>query len=574
MPTTNPVPSTDPSDLLFNAGKLDEVVSGASTYYTDRLGANRRTIEGINASADVVLAGLGYAPPVIYAAGISLTLATQTVEYSGEVYAPKVADLPFTTSGTFETAKFRLIQGVAYADLPTLVGQDLQDYAALRSYTGRATRIYITGQLVTAKPAGIAGVFQHDTTDTTSTDNGGTIIVGSDGRRWKRDFSGDYSVKWFEVLGPGADETAKLQNAINTTPLGATLNLGSNGETYNFSSTLFVSKTITIIGYGVTLNKTADVIGIQVKSGAVYTGLKGFKLTSSVVGGTQRGIVIGEADATNGAGGCNIRDIHITLQGGDGLKIKNGNGNELTNVLSDFNGGHGINLDSEHTTVFNVNSNVLLNVNALINGGNGIHLGKSSSNDLAWVRGEGNTGYGIYVDQPYNIVSGYSENNTAGPLYIGVSAFDCVFNVRVVTGNVAINNSGNWINTLRGDGSTPINREGTIYFRRNVVFTRVTPTYNVTTLINASLGNQFDITVTNTGAFTVGNPASAIFAGQRITVRIINASGGTLGTVTWGSNYRLSSWVSPANGFSRAIDFQYDGAKWVEVSRTPADVPN
>lgn len=111
MPTTNPVPSNDPTDLLFNAQKLDQVVSGSAQYYTDRLGVNRRTIEGISAAADVVLGGLGYAPPVAYAAGISLTLTTQTVEYAGEVYAPKLANLPFTTSTwATDSEKFRLIQ--------------------------------------------------------------------------------------------------------------------------------------------------------------------------------------------------------------------------------------------------------------------------------------------------------------------------------------------------------------------------------------------------------------------------------------------------------------------------------
>ena len=118
MPTTNPVPSNDPTDLLFNAQKLDQVVNGSDQYYTDRLGVNRRTVAGISAAADVVLGGLGYAPPVTYASGISMTLTTQTVEYSGEIYAPKVASLPFTTSTwATDSAKFRLIQGVAATDL-------------------------------------------------------------------------------------------------------------------------------------------------------------------------------------------------------------------------------------------------------------------------------------------------------------------------------------------------------------------------------------------------------------------------------------------------------------------------
>lgn len=56
MPTTNPVPSTDPSDLLFNAGKLDEVVNGTANSFTDRLGVARRTVAGMNADFDAQLA--------------------------------------------------------------------------------------------------------------------------------------------------------------------------------------------------------------------------------------------------------------------------------------------------------------------------------------------------------------------------------------------------------------------------------------------------------------------------------------------------------------------------------------
>lgn len=79
----------------------------------------------------------------------------------------------------------------------------LTDYTALRAYTGRATSVYITGVLATAQPQGICGRFEYDSTDTTSADNGGTIIVGSDGRRWKRIYKGDIFANWFE----GVDET-------------------------------------------------------------------------------------------------------------------------------------------------------------------------------------------------------------------------------------------------------------------------------------------------------------------------------------------------------------------------------
>ena len=119
--------------------------------------------------------------------------------------------------------------------------KSLQDYAALRAYTGRAKRIYITGPLGTAKPAGIAGVFQYDSSDTTSADNGGTIIVGADGRRWKRDFSGNASVAWFGANGGGSDETLKIQAAFNyMKATGTTLEFEA-GKTYLVSQVSIAS---------------------------------------------------------------------------------------------------------------------------------------------------------------------------------------------------------------------------------------------------------------------------------------------------------------------------------------------
>ena len=45
MPTLNPVPSQDPSDLLFNAQKLDQFVNSTANSFTDRLGNDRVTLD-------------------------------------------------------------------------------------------------------------------------------------------------------------------------------------------------------------------------------------------------------------------------------------------------------------------------------------------------------------------------------------------------------------------------------------------------------------------------------------------------------------------------------------------------
>ena len=174
------------------------------------------------------MASIGYQPPVAYGAGISITARTQTVSYAGQVFGPNLADIPFTTSGTFESTKFRLISGVTAADLAAasgaaLVGNggesvkesldalQLPDYAALRAYKGPRKSVYVTGVLGSAAPSGIAGMFVLDAADTTSADNGGTVIVAANGKRWKRVHGGVLLPEWFGATGDGiANDTSAL----------------------------------------------------------------------------------------------------------------------------------------------------------------------------------------------------------------------------------------------------------------------------------------------------------------------------------------------------------------------------
>ena len=110
--------------------------------------------------------------------------------------------------------------GVNKQDLNSILDTvvPIADYAALRNYTGRATQIRITAD-------GIAGFFKYDSTDTTSTDNGGTIIVAGT-KRWKRIFDGAVNVMWFLPPTDGTTSaTVTLQAAINSTPDGNDLDL-------------------------------------------------------------------------------------------------------------------------------------------------------------------------------------------------------------------------------------------------------------------------------------------------------------------------------------------------------------
>lgn len=86
-----------------------------------------------------------------------------------------------------------------------------QSYTALRAYTGSAGFARITG-------SGIAGDFSIDSADTTSADNGGTIIVDASGRRWKRQWTGTPTVEWWGVATSqslsGADSVADSYSAF------------------------------------------------------------------------------------------------------------------------------------------------------------------------------------------------------------------------------------------------------------------------------------------------------------------------------------------------------------------------
>lgn len=89
-------------------------------------------------------------------------------------------------------------------------GKPLANYSNLRAYAGAATQVRITDP-------GIAGFFYYDATDTTSTDNGGTVIVSGNGRRWKRSYIEAANVKWFGAVGNGMrNDTQEIQNAINS----------------------------------------------------------------------------------------------------------------------------------------------------------------------------------------------------------------------------------------------------------------------------------------------------------------------------------------------------------------------
>ena len=107
VPTNNPIPSEDPRDLKFNAGKIDEVVTGNNHYYTDRFGVRRFTIAGFQHSAEEAIRNYGYITMDSFEDGATLTLPNQVLRYeaTGEYYRwdgdlPKVVEPGSTPAST------------------------------------------------------------------------------------------------------------------------------------------------------------------------------------------------------------------------------------------------------------------------------------------------------------------------------------------------------------------------------------------------------------------------------------------------------------------------------------------
>lgn len=127
-PTNKPIPSEDPRDLKFNAGKIDEEVNGSADYYTDRFSVQRLTNTGRNnqfqsqmtqqaddwleqfnqqeSDFQQFLLNSGYQFLGDYENGpFTFTTRNQYTRYDGQYYRLNAAtDVGFTTTGNNATS--------------------------------------------------------------------------------------------------------------------------------------------------------------------------------------------------------------------------------------------------------------------------------------------------------------------------------------------------------------------------------------------------------------------------------------------------------------------------------------
>jgi hypothetical protein len=200
-------------ELIQQVGEQSAVVAAESVAETlNSFDSRLDSLEGsamfLNNRGDW-LTGTEY----VYIAGVRRDVFRDPA--SGNVYATLIthtsssiaSDLAAVKIADMEALQVRVDLAAsgagAGAELVNGVDVQLASYSALRAYTGTKTRVYVTGVLAAARPDGISGVFVHRSTDASSADNGGTIIVDGLGRRWHRDGASTdmLSVKWFGAKG-------------------------------------------------------------------------------------------------------------------------------------------------------------------------------------------------------------------------------------------------------------------------------------------------------------------------------------------------------------------------------------
>lgn len=264
--TMNPVPSTDPRDLYDNAGITDKYVSGQDPFVPDRLGLQRRTWKGMEVDFNNAQEGrqntfdqfLNESALIWigdYGTGLTFTSRSQYMVRDGMAYRLATSTtIPYTTTGNWalEKTKFSLVnsdqilrQDLAKTDFG--YGVDLVKGAAriVESIAELRTVPKEPGKMVFASgyELGTAGggFYKYDAGDTTSVDNGGTIIVAADGGRWKLKYQQFVTVEQFGVLPiPGRNNYTRLQNAVATC-WAAKIQLCAGTGTFEYGTTLDLS---------------------------------------------------------------------------------------------------------------------------------------------------------------------------------------------------------------------------------------------------------------------------------------------------------------------------------------------
>lgn len=300
----------------------------------------------------------------------------------------------------------------------------------------------------------------------------------------------------------------------------------------------------------------ADSIGIEMMEGKMFGAIDSYETGLKIVG--DDATVIGRFEG-------NTTHVHIAGTTSRRNKVM---GSTITG------GTNGVQIDAGANIFDNV---VALNTystvtNSIVDNSSGNNYIYEPQADTVLIK---RTVAGTFRQEIRNIRNVATGDNAELLISAANGAIDAVLRAATAATNVVqVGSATNQnVEILRNNTAViTLNTNSGTVIANALVNKRVGATYGESVAIAANQGNEFVITASNGDAFTIADPTNGV-AGQRITIRVRNTSGGALGTITWGSAYKLAAFTSPATGFSRSTDFQYNGTNWIEC-RPDADVPN
>lgn len=443
----------------------------------------------------------------------------------------------------------------AVDDLLLRAEQSVSSVAALRQVSKLTSgpSIETLGYYVPGDSGG--GNYYLDLADVTSPDNGGTVIVASDGGRWKLDYKLSVRVRQFGAKGDGVTiDTAAVLNANQALPLG--------GQIYFDPGTYIIDTDacLTVGVPGITVKGEPNVSIIKARDGANLSNLIGV-----LTAGT----------------GCTVVDLVL-----DGNRANSG----LSNAVS-----YGINATASHFRCENVDVRECTRIGAFIGSGSAIPRDMKFINSRFYNNGGliDNTGIGVGIygggtflpdnvvidlctfENNFNTVAGFPGDSTGINITArNVTVVNSTFknNHNVQGGQLALTSDGstgapdgNFIVignrilhdiTVAGENTTAIEIEG----RKAIVSNNFCQSLNgdgvrLETSGGDSIvgGNEVDCTATGVNLIQVGGagPRKVLAKGNHIfAASIAFSSQGNPGGVQVVDNYIDASIPTPFAGLA------------------------
>jgi hypothetical protein len=323
--TLNPLGSTSAKDLSDNASNFDEGMNSLSPSFYDRFMRRRETWAGMEKLVHDFLEAMGFeATHLVYVDGSPLTVLrpTQLIDRAGLSYKVKQpASFPVVLSGTWSTDQLLLVDvsdvslRIALSTLGTEIvaksTMSVETIADLRAVASGSLAANVWVAKYTSTGSLIGSSYKLDPSDTTSADDGGSVIVANDGiRRFKLVFNDSISLAQFGHDGTGAvDARTILQSAIS-----AAYKVG--GATVNIAGVLSVSDVVllypnvrvkgtgigrtyvNITGLSKTVFRTAKPAGYSAPL-CIGASIEDFTLNGSAVGNGHVGLDLSDCDKFN-----------------------------------------------------------------------------------------------------------------------------------------------------------------------------------------------------------------------------------------------------------------------------------